>query len=126
VNKFIALLIGVILLSVAGSCNADYKDWSEKEKQQYKVYIALQVVDTAQTIHTINCQKSIRCPFYELNPILGSHPRKADLLALKVIGNFIIYKILDKSTKRSKSLRILNIVGTIVVTHNGIQLQRRF
>jgi hypothetical protein len=125
-SKLIALLVGVILLSIAGSCDADYKDWSEKEKKQYNTYIALQVMDTAQTIYLINCQKSTQCPFRELNPILGSHPRKAEVIALKAIGNFIIFKVLDKAAKRSRNIMVLNIVSSIVVTHNGIQLRRRF
>ena len=126
-SKLIALLVGVILLSAAGSCDADYKDWSEKEKKQYNTYIALQVMDTAQTIYMVDCQKRIQCSFRELNPILGSRPSIVDVIAIKAIGNFIIFKALDKAVgSRSRNIMVLNILSSIVVTHNGIQLRRRF
>ena len=124
------LLIAILFLSAAGSCDAAYEDWSDKNKTQYKTFLALQVIDTNQTWRAINCQKHTACSIEELNPILGSHPSKGELLALKLVGNYVVYKLLDSPRSndagREQSLRILNGVFTVVVMNNGIQLRKSF
>jgi len=128
-SKFILLLVTALFLSAAGSCDAAYEDWSNENKAQYKTFIALQLIDTTQTWSAINCQKHTACSIEELNPILGSHPSKGELLALKLAGNYFLYKVLDKKLNndgREKHLRVLNGVFTVVVMSNGIQLTKQF
>ena len=128
-SKFILLLVTALFLSAAGSCDAAYEDWSDKSKEQYKTFLILQSIDTTQTWSAINCQKHTYCTIEELNPILGSHPSKGELLALKLAGNYFLYKVLDKKLNndgREKHLRILNGVFTVVVMNNGIQLVKQF
>ena len=118
-----------LFLSAAGSCNAAYEDWSDENKAQYKTFLALQLIDTTQTWSAINCQKHTACTIEELNPILGSHPSKGELIALKIVGNYALYKLLDKrldDNGRERNLRILNGAFTVVVMHNGIQLTKHF
>ena len=109
---------------------SEWKDWSDENKAQYKTFIALQLIDTTQTWSAINCQKHTYCTIVELNPILGSHPSKGKLVAVKLLGNYAIYKLLDNPRSneagRVKSLRILNGFFTVVVMHNGIQLTKHF
>ena len=119
-----AIWVGLILF--ATTAEAEYSDWSEKEKSQYETLVFLQVIDTAQTFSLIQCQRQPICGVAERNPILGLTPNKKDLLALKIIGNYAIYKLLDVSDNRSFKLRILNGVFSLVVVHNGILIQTRF
>jgi hypothetical protein len=118
-----------LFLSAAGSCNAAYEDWSDENKAQYKTFLTLQLIDTTQTWSAINCQKHTYCMIEELNPILGSHPSKGELVAVKLLGNYALYKVLDKkldNNGRSQSLKIMNGVFTVVVMSNGIQLVKHF
>ena len=125
INKLI-----LILALTAGSCDpvlAAYSDWSEKEQKQYRLFLALQVVDTAQTLRMVNCQKHISCDLYERNPLLGTHPSAEKVIAVKIIGNVVLYKLLDRPDhRRSTTLRWMNGMGTIVVVSNGIQWQKQF
>ncbi len=123
------LLLLVALSFFPNEIQADYKDWSDENKAQYKTFLTLQLIDTAETWTAINCQKHTLCSIKELNPILGSHPSKGELIALKLIGNYGLYKLIDKrldDDERKRSLRILNGVFTVVVMNNGIQLVKQF
>mgnify|MGYP006083457119 CR=1 FL=1 len=124
INKLI-----LILALTAGSCDsalAAYSDWSEKEQKQYQTFISLQLIDTAQTLQMVNCQKHASCNLYELNPFLGTHPSAEKVVVVKLIGNVVLYKLLDQMTDKSRFLRWGNGLGTIVVVSNGIQYQRQF
>ena len=126
-SKIIILFLSAILLSAAGSCDAAYKDWTREEQEKFNTFLALQVIDTAQTFDMINCQKHIpHCNLREINPILGSHPNKLEVVALKTGMNYIIFKALDRTEDRSTALTIFNGIFTVVITHNGVQLSRRF
>ena len=123
------LVFSTMFLLASGPAAAEWEDWSDKNKAQYKTFLALQLIDTTQTWSAINCQKHTTCSIVELNPILGSHPSKGELVALKLIGNYAIYKLLDKrldDNGRERNLRILNGAFTVVVMHNGIQLVKQF
>ena len=123
------LLLLVALSFFPNEIQAEYKDWSDKSKAQYKTFITLQLIDTTQTWAAIDCQKHTACSLHEQNPILGSHPSKAELIALKLLGNYALYKVLDKrldDDRRERSLRILNGTTTVVVMNNGIQLVKQF
>jgi hypothetical protein len=125
INKLI-----LILALTAGSCDpvlAAYSDWSEKEQKQYRLFLALQVVDTAQTLRMVNCQKHISCDLYERNPLLGTHPSAEKVIAVKIIGNVVLYKLLDSPrADTSRALKWMNRMGTIVVVSNGIQWRKQF
>ena len=121
------LLTVLFFMSAAGSCEAALKDWTEKERKLYHSYLALSAVDTYQTFKMIDCQKQPSCPFVEMNPIIGSHPSKERLLAVKFIGNAVIYKLLDNNPNdREFALKLMNGLQGFVVTHNGIYYMKRF
>lgn len=125
INKLI-----LILALTAGSCNsalAAYSDWSEKEQRQYKIFISLQTIDTAQTLRMVNCQKDPMCNLYERNPILGPRPSAEKVVAFKLLTNIVLYKLLDRPrTDRSRALKWMNGTSTIVVISNGIHFRREF
>ena len=121
------LLLAILFLSAAGSCDAAYKQWTETERKLYHSYIALSALDTYQAFKMIDCQKLSNCMIHEANPILGSHPQKSEVVMLKVIGNIGIYYMLDKDLiKREKALWWLNATQGLVVAHNGIYWRKRF
>ena len=75
----------------------------------------------------IDCQKQAECNLVEINPILGERPTKSKLIATKIIGNVIIYRMLDRDdVDREKALRWLNAVQGLVVTNNGIYWYKEF
>ena len=85
--KLITLLV---LFFIAPSFSeAAYEDWSKKEQQLFKTHLTLQAIDTTQTWRMIECQKYTACNLIEKNPLLGNHPSKENLLALKIINNGI-------------------------------------
>ena len=121
------LLTVLFFMSAAGSCDAAIKEWTEKERKLYHSYLTLSAIDTYQTFKMIDCQKQPSCPFVEMNPIIGSHPSKERLLAVKFIGNAVIYKLLDNNADdREFALKLMNGLQGFVVTHNGIYYMRRF
>lgn len=125
------LLTVLLVISAAGSCEplvAKTSDWSEKERKLWHSYLALSTIDTFQTFKMIDCQNhNPKCTLEEMNPILGSHPQKHQVVILKVAGNAVIYRLLDKRTEdREKALKWINGVQGLVVTHNGIYYNKRF
>ena len=121
------LLLAILFLSAAGSCDAAFKQWTETERKLYHSYIALSALDTYQAFKMIDCQKLSNCMIHEANPILCSHPQKHEVVMLKVIGNIGIYYMLDKDLiKREKALWWLNATQGLVVAHNGIYWRKRF
>ena len=120
-------LLAILLLSAAGSCDAALKEWTEKERHMYSVYLTLSALDTYQTFEMIDCQKRPKCGLVEKNPILGERPTKGATLALKVAGNAVIYKMLDRDDiDREKALWWLNFAQGFVVVNNGIYWYKEF
>ena len=120
-------LLAILLLSAAGSCDAAIKEWTEKERHMYSVYLTLSAVDTYQTFEMIDCQKQPHCGLIERNPILGKRPSKGAVLGLKVAGNMVIYRMLDNRTvDREKALFWLNFAQGFVVANNGIYWYKEF
>ena len=119
------LLIVSVVSSNAVALPADA--WEDNEKKLWRSYIALSALDTYQTFRMIDCQKKAHCPLIEKNPILGKTPHKMDVLALKVVGNVIIYELLDNTPDdRLKALKWITSVQGLVITHNGIYYHKRF
>lgn len=117
----------ITLLFFSSVACADIEHWTEKERKLYHSYIALTTIDTIQTMKMIDCQKQAECNLVEINPILGERPTKSKLIATKIIGNVIIYRMLDRDdVDREKALRWLNAVQGLVVTNNGIYWYKEF
>lgn len=123
------ILLATILLA-AGSCEmlqAKPSDWSEKERQLWRSYIVMSTIDTVQTFNLIECQANRTCNAHEANPILGPKPSKGDVIALKVVGNSIIYKMLDTMPEdREFALKLMNAMQAVVITNNGLYIYKRF
>ena len=123
------ILLATILLA-AGSCEmlqAKPSDWSEKERQLWRSYLVMSTIDTVQTFNLIECQANRTCNAHEANPILGPTPSKGDVLALKVIGNSIIYTMLDNApADREFALKLMNAMQAVVITNNGLYIYKRF
>ena len=120
-------ILAILLFSAAGSCDAAIREWTEQEQRLYHSYITLSAVDTWQTYQMIECQRRPHCPLVEKNPFIGKRPSKGKEMAVKIMGNALIYKLLDRDdVDREKALRWLNGVQGFVVVHNGIQWEKRF
>ncbi len=123
------ILLATILLA-AGSCEmlqAKPSDWSEKERQLWRSYLVMSTIDTVQTFNLIECQANRTCNAHEANPILGPTPSKGDVLALKIIGNSIIYTMLESApADREFALKLMNAMQAVVITNNGLYIYKRF
>ena len=97
-----------------------------KEKTLYKYYLALQVIDTAQTGRVINCQRNNdRCTLGEANPIYGKRPSMEKLIGMKIGLNALFFVALGREkTNRVKTLKILNTTMTVVIGHNQLLLNK--
>lgn len=121
----------ILLISAAGSCEplqAKPSEWSEKERQLWHTYLALSTIDTLQTFQLVECQaRPVPCNAHEQNPIIGPKPSKGEVVALKLVGNAIIYKILDNnSNDREFALKIMTGMQGVVVLNNGLYIYKRF
>jgi len=120
-------LITFLLLTAAGTCNAALDDWSTQDQRLYKSFITLQTIDVMQTFALIECQdRNPHCPYYETNQLVGTHPKKGEVIAIKLGMNYMIYNMLDKrlnQRERQFTLRALQVVSIYPVIQNeGIGL----
>jgi len=117
--KWISILIALVFTT---DVSAELNDWTKKEQRLYNSFITFQTMDLMQTYALIECQKTNpRCPFYEQNPILGTHPSKGEAIVFKAAANYMIFKILDQPKfhgKRERVLKGLNVVSIYPVIHN--------
>ena len=121
------ILLSLLILFATGCANTvPYAEWTPKEKTLYKYYLALQVIDTAQTGRAINCQRNnAQCTLGEANPIYGKHPSMEKLIGMKIGLNALFFVALGKEKiDRVRTLKILNTTMTVVVGHNQILLNR--
>lgn len=117
-----------LALSAAGSCSAAFQDWDPAHQQQFKTHLILQTIDTYQTMKMIDCQKIEGCYLEERSPFYPKRPSKGRLLTQKLVGNVIMYHIIDRSTplQRKRRITAMIVLGTAVVLNNGFYLERRF
>ena len=120
-------LITFLLLTATGICNAALDDWSTQDQRLYKSFITLHTMDVIQTFALIECQeRNPYCPYYETNRLVGSHPKKGEVIAIKLGMNYMIYNMLDKrlnQRERGFTLRALQVVSIYPVIQNeGIGL----
>ena len=121
------ILLSLLIVFGSGCANTvPYQDWTPKEKTLYKYYLALQVIDTAQTGRAINCQRNNdRCTLGEANPVYGKRPSMEKLIGMKIGLNALFFVALGKEkTNRVTTLKILNTTMTIVVGHNQLLLNK--
>ena len=121
------LLILIIAVGIGGCANqhTPYTDWSKKEQKLYKYQLALQVTDTMQTVRLIQCQETGTCPLAEANPIYGSSPSMQRLIAIKLVGNLLLYRLLTSDdTHRERNLKLANGGYTIIVSNNHIIINK--
>tara|TARA_B100001996_G_scaffold299969_1_gene240418 strand:- start:760 stop:1143 length:384 start_codon:yes stop_codon:yes gene_type:complete len=120
----------LLLVAAAGSCEplqAKPSEWTEKERKLWHSYLTMSAIDTFQTFDLIECQSARTCNARELNPIIGPKPSKGEVVALKLVGNAIIYKMLDNApADREFALKLMNGLQAVVITNNGLYIYKRF
>jgi hypothetical protein len=118
----IKTILATLLLLLSFNTSAAYDDWSKQDQRLYESYVTLQAMDLMQTFALIECQeRSIYCPYWEKNPLVGTHPKKADVVLFKLATNFMIYNIMDKrlpTRQRRGTLIALNAISIVPIIHN--------
>ena len=111
-----------LLLLFSTTAHASFEDWTKQDQRLYKSFITFQAIDLMQAFNMIECQeRDPNCRYWERNPLIGSHPKKAEVVIFKLATNFMIYNMLDKRMKNNKrrgTLIILNIVSIVPVISN--------
>ena len=111
-----------LLLLFSTTAQASFEDWDIQDQRLYKSFITFQAIDLMQAFNMIECQeRDPNCRYWERNPLIGSHPKKAEVVIFKLVTNFMIYNMLDKRMKNNKrrgTLIILNIVSIVPVISN--------
>ena len=101
------------------SLQADWDDWDESNKQLFKDYIVLNLVDAHQTYSLTNQFD----PVIEKNPIYGRKPSAERIILVKGLTSYLFYNALDDNnfSERDKqlSLKIVNTVYLGLILHNG-------
>lgn len=119
------IILAILLLSAAGSCDAAISEWNEKDKKLYTSYILLNAVDTMQTFDLIDCQQryylhGIPCTVHEANPLWGNPPEKGTVIMVKIGSHLLTTYFMDRMEDRDRriTLKWLNIIGGAVVVNN--------
>lgn len=113
----------LLLLFASTPLFGAYEDWDTLDKNLWKSYLVLNVIDTGQTFDLINKQRQVgcyqMCNLIETNPLLGKNPSRKDLLTLKVATVGISYYLLDKyPDQRTLVLGIMNGIYIDTVFNN--------
>lgn len=112
----------LIFLCIPSISQASLEDWTKQDQRLYKSFVALQAIDVMQTFSLIECQeRNPNCGWIEKNPLVGSHPKKADVVMFKLATNFIIYNVLDKKIpprQRRGTLILINAISIVPIISN--------
>ena len=111
-----------LLLLFSTTAHASFEDWTKQDQRLYESFITFQAMDLLQAFAMIECQDlNPYCPYTEKNPLIGSHPKKAEVVMFKLATNFLIYNMLDGKMKRGTrrgTLIALNAISIFPVIHN--------
>ena len=101
---------------------AEFAKWDTQEQRMYESFVTLQAMDLLQAFVMIECQeRNPYCPFTEQNPLMGTHPNKAEVVIFKLATNFLIYNMLDErmnKRERRKTLIALNAISIVPIIQN--------
>ena len=135
------LLLSVLILLLPSLGEAALKEWHPTNQKLFKSFVVLNTLDTIQTFDLIDCQDNLgkQCPYLEKNRILGTHPRKTEILLVKALFVGGAYYLLDKSyatpqwpnsnKPKFAALAIMNLMYIDTVSENhsiGLRLSWEF
>ena len=124
----------LLLLFASTPLFGHYEDWDTVDKNLWKSYLALNVIDTGQTFDLIKKQRQVdcyqMCNLIETNPLLGKNPSRKEFLALKVVTVGVSYYLLDiNPDRRTLVLGIMNgiYIDTVLNNHEiGLRVKFSF
>jgi hypothetical protein len=82
----------LLLLLCSISLQAEWKDWTEKEQDLFKDFIALNLIDMHITYTNLQDFDAV----VEANPILGPDPSLEKLFLHKAVTTGTLYYLLNK------------------------------
>jgi hypothetical protein len=107
----------VVLVSIATCRNARASDFDTTDKILFGSFVGLQLVDAAQTSYVSKHPEQ----FKESNPLYGSHPSDAKIIAIKslLVGG-VYYLVKDMpSPDRKFVLGAVDLFYITVTAHNA-------
>ena len=116
------LILSTFFICFPSTGLAEFAKWDTQERRMYESFVTLQAMDLLQAFVMIECQeRNPYCPFTERNPLMGTHPNKAEVVMFKLATNFLIYNMLDErmnKRERRGTLIALNTISLFPVIHN--------
>ena len=108
----------ILLLLFSSTAYADFKDWTQQNQRLYLSAVTLHAMDALQTFAMIECQETNpHCPYYEKNPLLGTHPSKGQVVLTMGIAQVLYFRMLNKDTMTSKQRRTLLIFNNALAIY---------
>jgi hypothetical protein len=108
-------LIKAVILILSLNSQAEWKDWNNKDKTLFKMYVVGSTLDYMQS-------KDFKDTAYvEANPFLPDYPSSDRLLLQKIVSGGLIYWSLDttlNASSKRKNLYIINGIQWGVVLRN--------
>ena len=118
-------LLAFLFMTAAGSCEAVMEEWHETNERLFKTYVVLNIIDVGQTFNLIDCQRDIDlCPdhnYIETNTLVGTHPNKKSIVAVKALSTYATYYLLDtvaSDRERFLALSVINMMMMHTVMNN--------
>ena len=108
----------ILLLLFSSTAYADFKDWTQQNQRLYLSAVTLHAMDALQTFAMIECQETNpHCPYYEKNPLLGTHPSKGRVVLSMGIAQLLNYRMLDSDRLNSRQRRNLLIFNNALAVY---------
>ena len=83
--------------------------WTQHEKNMYYIQLSFQVLDIGTTIYATQ-----KLDAEEINPIFGKKPNIYKLLGIKLIGNGIIFTLLNDHYEKDQRLDVLYLINLLM------------
>ena len=107
----------LLLLIPSVYLQAEWNDWHPENKEIYKDFVALNMIDLYQTNYYLHKYDTTT----EANPIFGDRPSTEKLIVMKALGLYGTYLLIDGDSrqKKRKVLKTVNFFYMGVIIHNG-------
>lgn len=106
------IILTICCLLLPLQAKADFKDWSEADKDAYIAFATVSIIDMLQT------RSAMRDPcncYTELNPILGKKAEDHELLLLNGAVLYLLYRSIDSGKTNKRWRNTLNVITGIRV-----------
>lgn len=126
-SQWLTQSIGLVLLVwlLTFLPQSAHAEWSKKDQQRQLTYTALHLMDWGQTLDISSHPED----YQEENPILGSHPTRAEVntfMAATLAGHWLVARKLEPEKRRTFQWVSIAVRGLFIVNNKRIGLSINF